>query len=114
MMFQEDRLWEESSALRNVERVVGDKIKARSALLELLEEEALDGPCGRLSGGMKRRVALVRAMEAESDIVLLDEPFTGMDADTQRRARSYIQKKQNGRLLVMASHSEAGREESVL
>ena len=114
MMFQEDRLCEEYSALRNVEMVVGDKIKARSALLELLEEEALDGPCGRLSGGMKRRVALVRAMEAESDIVLLDEPFTGMDADTQRRARSYIQKKQNGRLLVMASHSEAGREESVL
>ena len=85
-VFQEDRLSEEYSAVRNVEMVTGSGKRAREALLELLEEDALYKPCSQLSGGMKRRVALVRALEAESDIVLLDEPFTGMDSDTRKRA----------------------------
>ena len=104
VMFQEDRLCEDYSAVKNVEMVVGDSGIARRALLQLLEEEALEKPCAQLSGGMKRRVALVRAMEAEGAYVLLDEPFTGMDAETRTKAESYIKEKQQGRTLIMASH----------
>lgn len=104
MVFQEDRLCEDYSAIRNVEMVTGDRQRAQEALLKLLEAEALDKPVSQLSGGMKRRVALVRAMEGASVCVLLDEPFTGMDADTKARAEKYIRESQRGRILLIATH----------
>ncbi|MCM1325944.1 MAG: ATP-binding cassette domain-containing protein [Bacteroidales bacterium] len=104
MVFQEDRLCMNYSALRNVEMVTGDRKRAREALSLLLEQDAIDKPCSLLSGGMKRRVALVRAMESESGCVLLDEPFTGMDAGTKDRAEAYIRDRQRGRILIIATH----------
>lgn len=104
MVFQEDRLCEDYSAVRNVEMVTGNRAQARAALLQLLDADVLDKPCSQLSGGMKRRVALVRAMECVSDCVLLDEPFTGMDAGTKARVEKYIQERQQGRIMIMATH----------
>lgn len=104
MVFQEDRLCMDYSAVRNVEMVTGDRKRAAEALSLLLEKEALNKPCSQLSGGMKRRVALVRAMEAESDCVLLDEPFAGMDAMTKDKAEAYITERQQGRILIIATH----------
>ena len=104
MVFQEDRLCLDYSAVKNVELVTGNPLRAKAALEELLELESLEKPCRELSGGMKRRVSLVRAMEAESDYVLLDEPFTGMDADTRARAEEYIRKKQKERMIVLVTH----------
>lgn len=104
MVFQENRLCEEYSAIENVAMVVGDRDLAEEALGRLLEKDALEKPCSQLSGGMKRRVALVRAMEAASDMVLLDEPFTGMDAQTRQRAEEYIRARQAGRPILIASH----------
>lgn len=104
MVFQEDRLCMDCSAVKNVELVTGSSVRAKEALEELLEPEALQKPCRELSGGMKRRVALVRAMEAASDCVLLDEPFTGMDADMRTRAEEYIRRKQNGRMIILVTH----------
>ncbi len=105
MVFQEDRLCEDYSAIKNVELITGEPDRAEEALSLLLEREALHKPCSQLSGGMKRRVALVRAMEADSDCVLLDEPFTGMDAVTRSRAEDYIRSRQNGRILIIATHN---------
>lgn len=104
MVFQEDRLCEEYSALLNVTMVTGKERAATEALEMLLDAEDLRKPCVQLSGGMKRRVALVRAMESESEAVLLDEPFTGMDADTMEKAQEYIRERQQGRILVIATH----------
>ena len=104
MVFQEDRLCRGYSAVKNVEMVTGDATAARAELEKLLEPEALDKPCEVLSGGMKRRVALVRAMEADSDCVLLDEPFTGMDAETRACAEEYVRTRRNGRTLIIAKH----------
>lgn len=102
--FQEDRLCEDYSAVKNVEMALGDAAKAKEALGMLLSEEALDKPCSQLSGGMKRRVALVRAMEAESECVILDEPFAGMDAQTKTLAEEYIRMRQRGRIMLIATH----------
>lgn len=104
VMFQEDRLCQEYSALKNVELVCGDRKRAAEALGELLEPGVLEKPCGQLSGGMKRRVALVRAMEADSAYVLLDEPFGGMDAVTRAKAEEYVRRRRNGRTLIAATH----------
>lgn len=104
MVFQEDRLCEDYSAVKNVELVTGDAGRAREALRQLLGEEALHKPCRQLSGGMRRRVALARAMEACSDCVLLDEPFTGMDPETRSLAENYLRKTQKGRTLIIATH----------
>lgn len=104
VVFQEDRLCEAYSALKNVEMATGSGAGAEAALGRLLPEEALRKPCSQLSGGMKRRVALVRAVEAESDCVLLDEPFTGMDADTMKQAEAYIRAEQRGRIILIATH----------
>lgn len=104
MLFQEDRLCEEYDAIKNVELVCGNRKQASEALLKLLEPESLEKHCSSLSGGMKRRVALVRAMEAEADFVLLDEPFVGMDRENRRMAEQYIQERQQGRTILIATH----------
>ena len=80
-------LCEDCSAVKNLEMILGDASQARTALTQLLPEEALDQPCHELSGGMKRRVSLVRAMEAGAQCVLLDEPFTGLDEENREKGR---------------------------
>ncbi len=104
MVFQEDRLCEAYSAVKNVEMVCGDAAKAREALLLLLDEADLDKPCALLSGGMKRRVALVRALMSQAQTLLLDEPFTGMDEATKARAKQLIEQKSSEKYVVIATH----------
>ena len=70
----------------------------------LLDKESLNKPCRELSGGMKRRVALVRAMECHSDVVLLDEPFTGLDEDTLNVVKEYIDCSRESKTIIVASH----------
>lgn len=108
MVFQEDRLCMGYTAVQNVALVTGDEEGARKSLKLILDSNCLDQPCEQLSGGMKRRVALVRAMEAASDLVLLDEPFTGMDKETIQQSENYIQNRQRGRIIIIATHVEPG------
>ena len=110
VQFQEDRLCEEYSAVKNLEMILGDALQAREALTQLLPEEALEQPCSELSGGMKRRVALVRAMEAGAQCVLLDEPFTGLDEENRKKAEDYIRQKAGERILMLATHIRPAKE----
>lgn len=104
VQFQEDRLCEDYSVVKNLEMVLGDAAQAREILVQLLPEEALEQPCRELSGGMKRRVSLVRAMEAGAQCVLLDEPFTGLDEENRKKAEDYIRRKTRGRVVMIATH----------
>ena len=104
MVFQEDRLCEDYSALRNLKMITGNEENAKKALSCLLPEEAWQKPCSQLSGGMKRRVALARAMEGHSQCVLLDEPFTGLDAETRECAEGYIRNRMGSRIVIIATH----------
>ena len=110
VQFQEDRLCEDYSAVKNLEMVLGDAALAREILAQLLPEEALDQPCRELSGGMKRRVSLVRAMEAGAQCVLLDEPFTGLDEENRKKAEAYIRQKAGERILMLATHIRPAEE----
>ncbi|MCM1184160.1 MAG: ATP-binding cassette domain-containing protein [Roseburia sp.] len=106
MVFQEDRLLEAYSAVKNVELATGSRERARAHLAQLLAEEDMDRPCRELSGGMKRRVAIARAYAADSDFLLLDEPFTGMDEATRERVLAYMEAHQRGRTVLIATHQE--------
>ncbi|MDE5951822.1 MAG: ATP-binding cassette domain-containing protein, partial [Acetatifactor sp.] len=110
MVFQEDRLCEEYSALVNVDMVTGDRERSREQLCRLLEEEELHKPCGELSGGMKRRVAVARAMAAGGDVILLDEPFAGLDAESRRRTEQYIHSLGKDSAVLVATHTGEGEE----
>ncbi|MBR4082922.1 MAG: ATP-binding cassette domain-containing protein [Lachnospiraceae bacterium] len=104
MLFQEDRLCEEYSALKNVELVAVSRSAAKEQLLQLLEEGDIHKPCKELSGGMKRRVALARAFAAGADILLLDEPYNGLDEENRMRVARYIEENSHNRVMIMASH----------
>ena len=108
--FQENRLFEKETVLTNVtavnENVSADD--AASAILELLPADSLQKKAGELSGGMKRRLAVIRAMLHDSDCVILDEPFTGLDDEARSRTLSFINEHLNGRLLIITSHDERG------
>ena len=107
-VFQEDRLCEEESAVTNV-RITNHDIKPemiREELIKLLDPEDIDKPAGKLSGGMKRRVSIVRACIAKRDIYLLDEPFTGLDAENAKRCATYIEEKTRNGILIITSHLE--------
>ncbi len=80
--FQEDRLLPWCTALENVTLACGDAERARELLCQFGLAECLDSRPAQMSGGQQRRVALARALSVDADLLLLDEPFTGMDAAT--------------------------------
>jgi len=57
-----------------------------------------------LSGGMKRRVALARALAHNFDMLVLDEPFTGLDEAAKRNAIELVNRETAGKMLLLATH----------
>lgn len=106
-MFQEDRLIPYLSAIDNVRIVLrgkNNRDEIRNNLLSILPDDSLDMPVNSLSGGMKRRVALARALSYPGKLIILDEPFTGLDKDTKLNVIDYILKMRNNRTLLIATH----------
>lgn len=106
-VFQEPTLIEDLSAIDNVLLFSApgtSRMDARSLLEELLPPETLGRPVRELSGGQCRRVELVRAFAAPSNLVLLDEPFTGLDAKAHARALAFINAHRAGRAIIIATH----------
>lgn len=103
-LFQENRLCEDYNAMLNVSMVSTNPEKSRRMLEELLLPEDLEKPCRELSGGMKRRVALVRAFSIDSSILLLDEPFTGLDVENVAKVKAFIEKYKQNSCVLLATH----------
>ena len=106
-VFQEDRLCQGFSAMANLRLVLPKTVPdARLAahLTELGLGDSLRRPVRELSGGMKRRVAIARAMLAESGAVFLDEPLKGLDEATKGEAIAYIRRYAGGRTLLLVTH----------
>ena len=108
-VFQENRLLEGYTAIENLRFALGKRYSSEALtayLLRLLPEDALSKPVCEFSGGMKRRVAILRAILAPSEIILMDEPFTGLDAGTKADVIRYLQKKSAGKLTLLSTHQE--------
>ena len=108
-VFQETRLVEDLSAVENVALFTRGLTTrdAENLLSELLPSDTLSVPVRELSGGQRRRIELVRAIAALGSLVLLDEPFTGLDAETHREALAFIQRHQADKALIVATHTPA-------
>jgi len=83
VVFQEDRLLPWASALENI-ALVSDESRAETALAAVGLAGSENLLPRELSGGMKRRVAVARALAYGGDILLLDEPFSGLDDEAKR------------------------------
>ena len=108
--FQEDRLLEDRDAVDNVMFVLkngGSKSREQTEqyLSELLPEDRLHIRVDYLSGGMRRRVAVARAMLSDRNTIILDEPFNGLDDETKKTVINFIKKWQNNRTVIVVTHS---------
>lgn len=109
-VFQEDLLLDRRTARGNV-RLVCPKEITDARIDAHLREVGLGGDAGKrvrdFSGGMKRRVALVRALITGPDLLALDEPFKGLDMESKRLAAEYIARNRGSATVLIVTHDEA-------
>lgn len=108
-VFQENRLCENLTAAANIRLVTGKRLTNA----EIAAELAAVGLSGcenklvrELSGGMKRRVALLRALLAEYDVLFLDEPFKGLDSETKGMVLDYTRRMTEGKTVILVTHDK--------
>lgn len=106
-VFQENRLCDNLTAGANIRLVTGNRLP-ETRIAEELAAVGLDGcekkPVRELSGGMKRRVSLLRALLSEYDILFADEPFKGLDTDTKHNVMLYFKEMTAGKTVVFVTH----------
>ncbi len=108
-VFQEDRLFECFSAVSNIRAVTGRTIPQKTIeehLQTLGILESTGKPVSQFSGGMKRRVAIARAVLAEADLILLDEPLKGLDQKTKDAVMQYMKKYLEDKTVILVTHDE--------
>ena len=113
-MFQEDRLLEYLDATSNVlfTSPKADRRMIAEKLCELgIEEQDHHRPVSAFSGGMKRRVALLRTLVSDKQVLLLDEPFKGLDEMTAQNAIHVLLAMRGRKTVIISTHS---REEAQL
>lgn len=109
VVFQEDRLCDALSAVDNVALVCKPGVSRRSLramLCEVLPNEVLDKQVAYLSGGQRRRVALVRAFACDAHLLVFDEPFSGLDSETRSEVAQFMLRHQNNATLLVSTHGE--------
>lgn len=106
-VFQEDRLIPWISVLKNVEIVT---CKNTSKAIKILDSLKLGDCAGKfpdqLSGGMKQRVNIARAFAFDAPVILLDEPFKGLDLKTKQIIIDMLIKQKKEKLLILISHDK--------
>jgi len=112
VVFQEDRLCEQFSAVENV-AMVNERLSETVAAEELsrfLPQDRQTVPVCELNETERRLVVIIRACIIPSDLLLLDEPFRGMDSDLRSRVITYIRDKAGHKGIVFVQRDESGLE----
>ena len=112
VVFQEDRLLPWLTVRQNVAAVLPKSADARAAesLAAVGLTAVADAFPDTLSGGMKRRVAIARALLADFDILFLDEPYKGLDAETKRAVQGAVGEYTRNKTVVLVTHDPAEAE----
>ena len=114
-VFQEDRLSEDFTPMGNVKAVTGDMVEGKTIVsllskMGLDERDVLKKKTRALSGGMKRRVAICRALCAQSGLLILDEPFKGLDGNTKENVMKVVKKYTENKTVIFVTHDESEAE----
>lgn len=106
-VFQEDRLIEHWDAINNIKLVCSKDVTNKIIEDELSKMglyEDRNKAVLTLSGGMRRRVALLRALLSNGNLLILDEPFKGLDEVLKNRVIEYVRKKTKGKTVIVVTH----------
>ncbi len=117
ILFQHHNLFEHLSVLQNVLIGIRGEIKGNSDEIELAKDilsqmnilDQKDKKVSDLSGGQQQRVALARVLIRKRPVLLLDEPFTGLDIDTRKKMLQLVRDitKENKHHTVMVTHEKS-------
>ena len=107
-VFQEDRLLDRLTAEGNL-RFVAERAEQVAEIPKLLEELGLGREreaAATFSGGMKRRLAIARALLADYDLLVMDEPFRGLDETTKQQTMETVRRRSLGKTVLLVTHDE--------
>lgn len=108
-VFQEERLCENMTAQDNI-RLITPTLAGQTVIQEMNRLGLADcssQPVSELSGGMRRRVSILRALLAEYDVLFLDEPFKGLDDALKEQVMAYVKEKTNGKTVIFVTHDRS-------
>jgi len=117
IVFQEDRLLTGVTVFENMLAVLDKKNKplSKKIALEWLDKVGLADDLKflpeELSGGMRRRLAFARALSYGGDLLILDEPFAGLDTATRESIYPYIDRNRKTRLTILITHDQQEAEQ---
>lgn len=106
-VFQENRLCKNLTASANIRLVTGKRFGKAEIAKELSKiglDDCENKAVRELSGGMMRRVAMLRALMAEYKAIFLDEPFKGLDIETKNLVMKYCREKIKGKTAIFVTH----------
>ena len=108
VVFQEPRLLPWLSALENVTVTGADQAQAKRLIAALFPNEDVSKKYpDELSGGMKQRIAIARALAYDPDLLLLDEAFKGLDAKTRALTADIVFNEIKGKTCILITHDES-------
>ncbi len=91
-----------------LEKGIRDRRRRQREIAELLEQVGLEEAAGRkvrdLSGGMRRRIGIARALLGDPRIVIVDEPTTGLDVESRNRLRESLLAAAGERIILFSTH----------
>ena len=103
-VFQEDRLFNGLSVEKNISIVAKENDRTKYLLKRANLESVSTKKIWQLSGGMKRRIAILRAINYGGDAIILDEAFNGIDSQNKRLMADLILEEYKDKPILLISH----------